>query len=470
MVTRIQYRRDTAANWVTANPVLAQGEAGYETDTNLLKIGDGVTGWVALPYPDSVTPESIAANLTTDAVEAKLPTRLEEESLTATILTGGSSWIESRGIDVSSRPAPDDIPVIAWSDAPATELISPVVYKPSICGTGVAVTGWDGKNDPNIRYFSGTFRTTAGAYGDLSLVGETKPGGAAQYATWPIVFAFNTFAAAIELTIYSARPSHYFLIEVNGRMVSDTLYRQPDDQATSAARVKINFPAKSYGSPRQIRIWSSGAFGLAEIRVPSGDTITKPATTTGKRLAFIGDSYSNGAGSSAAWPDQGTSNTETFVPRLFRLMGATDMILAGIGGAGFVAGTTTSSYSTRINAVLAMSPDVLIFNGSINDGVGAGAIQAAVESALATVASVPKVYVIGTLLTGYSANRAAVKAGTLAAGRTFIDLGAFMSGTGKVTAPTGDGNNDYFRMADGVHPTLDAHRALARKLFTAISA
>jgi len=47
---RIVIRRDTAANWTTVNPVLLSGEWGFETDARKLKIGDGVTAWVALSY------------------------------------------------------------------------------------------------------------------------------------------------------------------------------------------------------------------------------------------------------------------------------------------------------------------------------------------------------------------------------------------------------------------------------------
>jgi hypothetical protein len=47
---RFQFRRDTAANWTTANPVLLAGELGLETDTHNLKIGDGATTWTSLAY------------------------------------------------------------------------------------------------------------------------------------------------------------------------------------------------------------------------------------------------------------------------------------------------------------------------------------------------------------------------------------------------------------------------------------
>jgi len=46
----IQIRRSTAAQWISANPILASGEPGLETDTRKGKYGDGVTRWVSLPY------------------------------------------------------------------------------------------------------------------------------------------------------------------------------------------------------------------------------------------------------------------------------------------------------------------------------------------------------------------------------------------------------------------------------------
>ena len=50
MATRMQQRRGTAAQWTSANPVLAAGEIGFETDTNKFKIGNGSTAWTSLSY------------------------------------------------------------------------------------------------------------------------------------------------------------------------------------------------------------------------------------------------------------------------------------------------------------------------------------------------------------------------------------------------------------------------------------
>jgi hypothetical protein len=48
--TLMQTRRGTASAWTSANPVLAEGEWGYETDTKLAKCGNGSTAWNSLDY------------------------------------------------------------------------------------------------------------------------------------------------------------------------------------------------------------------------------------------------------------------------------------------------------------------------------------------------------------------------------------------------------------------------------------
>lgn len=50
MPIQIQLRRGTAAEWTAADPTLAQGEMGLETDTGKFKVGDGLTAWTSLAY------------------------------------------------------------------------------------------------------------------------------------------------------------------------------------------------------------------------------------------------------------------------------------------------------------------------------------------------------------------------------------------------------------------------------------
>jgi hypothetical protein len=71
---RMKFRRDTAARWAQVNPVLSDGEPGFEKDTGQLKVGDGTTVWVDLKYfvphdpntdPTSIT--SLAEHILSEA-------------------------------------------------------------------------------------------------------------------------------------------------------------------------------------------------------------------------------------------------------------------------------------------------------------------------------------------------------------------------------------------------------------------
>jgi len=63
----IKFRKGSAAQWTTSNPVLADGEPGFERDTNRLKIGNGVDTWADLDY-----------YVDTDAVQALIDAAIED--------------------------------------------------------------------------------------------------------------------------------------------------------------------------------------------------------------------------------------------------------------------------------------------------------------------------------------------------------------------------------------------------------
>lgn len=61
MASKVQLRRDTAANWASANPVLSAGEQALETDTGLTKVGDGTTAYTSLKYLSVIRRNTYAA-------------------------------------------------------------------------------------------------------------------------------------------------------------------------------------------------------------------------------------------------------------------------------------------------------------------------------------------------------------------------------------------------------------------------
>lgn len=71
--TIIQQRGDTAANWTSTNPILADREIGWETDTKKAKLGDGTTAWTSLTYSvvPFTAPTEIASGIVTTSVNDK---------------------------------------------------------------------------------------------------------------------------------------------------------------------------------------------------------------------------------------------------------------------------------------------------------------------------------------------------------------------------------------------------------------
>lgn len=78
---RFRVKRDTAANFTSANTVLLEGEFGLETDTRKLKLGDGSTAWNSLDYLDaSFWPyDNTTSGLDADDVQEALDELAEEK-------------------------------------------------------------------------------------------------------------------------------------------------------------------------------------------------------------------------------------------------------------------------------------------------------------------------------------------------------------------------------------------------------
>lgn len=121
--TVIKLRRDTAANWTSANPTLAAGEQGFETNTGKVKIGDGSTAWTSLAYSNpggAIAPSQVTgtAVITTDSrlSDARTPVAHTHPmaDLTAFQITSpatgevmtynGTKWVNSAQADTGFSP------------------------------------------------------------------------------------------------------------------------------------------------------------------------------------------------------------------------------------------------------------------------------------------------------------------------------------------------------------------------------
>lgn len=110
MIVKHRFRRDTAADWASVNPILGLGEPGLETDTRLVKYGDGVTAWDSLAYSAVLVAWGDISGTLTDQTD--LATALNDKiSSTEKGAVSGVATLDAGGKIPSSQ-----LPLIALVD------------------------------------------------------------------------------------------------------------------------------------------------------------------------------------------------------------------------------------------------------------------------------------------------------------------------------------------------------------------
>lgn len=140
-MTRIQMRRDTAANWASNNPTPFAGEPCFETDTGKLKIGDGSTAYNDLAYQGDVASleADVSALKTTkqDKLTAGDNITIDEE--TNTISATGSSTPDNM-VTIDTDQTITGIKTFIPSDTVSSGIKPGLVIGGMRLGTNTAVT------------------------------------------------------------------------------------------------------------------------------------------------------------------------------------------------------------------------------------------------------------------------------------------------------------------------------------------
>jgi hypothetical protein len=144
MATRMQQRRGTASQWTAANPTLAAGEIGFETDTNKFKIGNGSSNWTALSYFSNTTALEALLN---DGAPAALNTLNEIAAAInddATFFTTVSTNLTNHQNDTTSIHGIADTSLLATQSYVTDAITSVTGDYSDLAGTGLA---WNSGNN-----------------------------------------------------------------------------------------------------------------------------------------------------------------------------------------------------------------------------------------------------------------------------------------------------------------------------------
>lgn len=125
MATKIQIKRDTAANWAAANPILSVGEPGMETDTGIVKYGNGTDTWDNLSVPASTennfTMKASSGNdwkFISSSGGKSFTFKTAGHVRTNVRVTESQSWDDTTGfvVSVSAHPTIVDSVKTAWDN------------------------------------------------------------------------------------------------------------------------------------------------------------------------------------------------------------------------------------------------------------------------------------------------------------------------------------------------------------------
>ena len=381
-------RKDTAANWTAANPILLSGEIGYETDTKKFKIGDGTTNWNSLAYlpiPDGSGNLTITGNLeigntgsltfegsTADGFETTLavtnPTADRTITLpdqSGTVLVSGNASIVDADISATA-----EIAVSKLADGTARQLL-----QTDAAGTGVE---WASNIDiPGTLDVTGaaTFDAAVTVTGDLTVAGNLQTGVSATTGQQQIRFnTQNTYAGQI----YTDNLENLWLL--GGAIYDGTNFVA--NTGTTAAMMRIvqgaiRFetnssltPSGNFTPQERLRITSAGLVGIGtgspsarlDVRAGANNTAIEEIVAFARPDAAVRATINKGLSTG-----NGISfGTTTGQPLAFRTNDTERLYITSAGNVGIGAASPATALDVNGDVTIA---DKIIHGGDTNTAI-----------------------------------------------------------------------------------------------------
>lgn len=386
---------------------------------------------------------------------------------------GGRSIIRPVALAQSFRAAKDNNPrtnstattsVVAFGGTPTGGTLG-------YATTGVVTTGWQswvtksstnsvlpfiasaGKPEFSTNYVQGT------SYYNSSGVRR-------QSAAMELSVVTNAPEPVINLLGYSSQ----YKIKIDGKRCGNVV------TPSSGGLFDVSINLRGFGAGfHTITLILNQDDSVAGFKIPKAYQAFPPVQKP--LIAMFADSLGNSA------PDVGGQDCLAAI--IGDYLGA-EVWLFGAGQSGYETVGSSETFLDRIDiavATLSRDPDLVLFAGGINDA-GSGGFQAAVSATIEKAKSrwLAPVGVFGSWASRDLSNQATktaqeqlIAAAATSAGAKFIPVmtdprGAWITGTGAVNSPTGDGTADtLFNTADSTHWAGIGHAIIGQRAAYAIA-
>jgi lysophospholipase L1-like esterase len=353
----------------------------------------------------------------------------------------------------------NDVKALATAAVMATPPTFSYSATTTLAGSSLAAN-----NDPRFR-FTGAETFTGNVAGkNFTLpsapTGFGPVGSTASDYLWRVEFDFD--GSDFELIARCSATAKWRLwVDGQPHAASPVNYTITDN---TAQFMKVSLGSRAY---RKLVFEGEGNWYFGGIQYLPTDTVAPPSSKRGPRLALVGDSYAVGS-------QGGNQRGLSYVPKMARLLGCRDFTMStAAGGTGLIAPGSYVKYQDRLGDVTRIAPDIIIIQGTLNDGAqtAADVKAAAIAYVNAVRSALPNALVVicGTLYaatpgTTYTAHSAALNDAATDRGVPFINPIGWFTGTGNNTAPASNGNADYYRASDGAHPSPLGHDYIANRM------
>jgi len=225
MATRIQVRRGTNTQWNTADPILNEGEFGYNTTNGQIKIGDGSSIWSVLSY--IIDGDSLTTSLDAYIAES------EKSAISGVAeLDASKNILAPASIIFEGATANDFETTLAVTDPTADRTIT----LPNV--TGTVITTGNLSDITNIGVFSSTITMEGSTANDFELTLSAGDPTADRTITFPD----ETGTVQLRVTDVSDTEIGY----LNG--VTSAIQTQLDDKSTASKTETFTNKSISLGS------------------------------------------------------------------------------------------------------------------------------------------------------------------------------------------------------------------------------